>query len=229
MSKVTPQKHPHGTGTNSAVISRYNASSQHKQDVVKSDSDSNIPTCTAQSRQTVSERVESNQNNVDRQTDTDSDRLHGMSDHASDRQTDMEEDKTDMRVNYRTHIQRALSSLTSNVGGYMHAGVVSLKEVSSLPAICVQGIGRLSLPLNAGQEGVYACVCVYCLFLYICWFTRDMCARHWPPVPAFDQMTRRCVCMYACVCVCACRARTRIHTHNADTAILSLVALKLVN
>jgi hypothetical protein len=71
-------------------------------------------------------------------------------------------------MNYRAGIEQALRSVTSAYGGYVCSDVVSLEGLRGLPSISVQGVGRLSLPLQEHQQGErghrtwrWPCACMF--------------------------------------------------------------------
>jgi hypothetical protein len=63
-------------------------------------------------------------------------------------------DDADMRTCYREHIQEALRSINTTNTYFACAGELSWESLKGLPSICVQGVGRLALPVTAEQQGL---------------------------------------------------------------------------
>jgi hypothetical protein len=101
-------------------------------------------------------------------------------------------DAGDLRQNYRTYIRHALrSAVEGGKSDFAYSDVVALDGVKALPGVCLEGFGRLGLPLCEEEEGTCRD-----LALYAC---RHVCLCVWN-----EEGTCRClalqICMYVYMC-----------------------------
>jgi hypothetical protein len=67
-----------------------------------------------------------------------------------------------VKMDYRSGIKEALSSVQSAHSGYACSDVVTFEGLKALPSISVEGVGKVFLPVRQDQQGRIASLYIPC-------------------------------------------------------------------